>query len=127
MDLHTQKDQGLVYNNSQYPVSKIDQRWATSVLEGHCPTKFSFNPNQTHLNKLIKVFRIRWFFRVGAKLCRTGSGPPGPKLPIPAIHEYQMMSPSPHWRFWPSIFVPVGYMVLGKAARLWGHQHICIW
>ncbi len=35
------------------------------------PIEFSSNPNQTHLNKLIKVFRItgRWwfFFRVGAK------------------------------------------------------------
>jgi len=36
----------------------IEQGWATSVLEGHCPTEFSFNPNQTHMNKLIKVFRI---------------------------------------------------------------------
>ncbi len=25
------------------------------VLEGRCPAKFSYNPNQTHLNQLIKV------------------------------------------------------------------------
>ncbi len=31
---------------------------ATSVLECRCPLEFSSNPNQTHLNKLIKVFRI---------------------------------------------------------------------
>jgi len=52
----------------------ITQGWATSVLEGHCPTEFSFNPNQTH--QLIKVFRITRKLqavdlRVGAKLCRT--------------------------------------------------------
>ncbi len=33
----------------------IDQ---TSVLECRGPVEFSSNPNQTHLNKLIKVFRI---------------------------------------------------------------------
>jgi len=27
-------------------------------LEGHCPAEFSSNPDQTHLSKLIKVFRI---------------------------------------------------------------------
>jgi len=38
------------------------------------PVEFSSNPNQTHVNKLIKVFRITGdsgrcgFFRVGAKL-----------------------------------------------------------
>jgi len=50
----------------------IGQGWATSVLEGHCPTEFSFNTIQTHLNKIIEVFRITRklqagdFFRVGA-------------------------------------------------------------
>jgi len=47
----------------------ITQGWATSVLEGHCPTEFTFN-------QLIKVFRITRKLqavdlRVGAKLCRT--------------------------------------------------------
>jgi len=28
------------------------------ALEVHCPAEFCSNPNQTHLNKLIKVFRI---------------------------------------------------------------------
>ncbi len=30
----------------------------TLDLEVHFPAEFSSNPNQTHLNKLIKVFRI---------------------------------------------------------------------
>jgi len=53
------------------------QGWATLVMEDHCPTEFSFNPNETNLNKLIEVFRIARklqagdFFRVGAKLCST--------------------------------------------------------
>ncbi len=43
---------------------------ATSVLECRCPVEFSSNPNQKHLNKLIKVFRItratsRWVFFQG--------------------------------------------------------------
>jgi len=29
-----------------------------SVLEGHCLAEFSFNPDPTHLSKLIKDFRI---------------------------------------------------------------------
>ncbi len=36
----------------------IIQGWATSVLECRCPVEFISNPNQTHLNKLIKIFRI---------------------------------------------------------------------
>jgi len=36
----------------------LDQGWVTSVLEGDCPTELSSNPNQTQLNKIIKVFRI---------------------------------------------------------------------
>ncbi len=39
-------------------------------LESRCPAEFSSNPNQTHLNKLINVFRItratgRWGFFQG--------------------------------------------------------------
>ncbi len=30
-------------------IQGLDQGWATSVLEGHCPAEFSSNPNQTHL------------------------------------------------------------------------------
>jgi len=30
--------------------------WATSVLKIYFPAEFSFNPKQTHMNKLIKVF-----------------------------------------------------------------------
>ncbi len=36
----------------------LDQGWATSDLEGRCPAEFRSNPNQTHLNQLIKVFKI---------------------------------------------------------------------
>jgi len=55
------------------------QGFSNSVLEGRCPAEFSSNPDQTHLSKLIKVFRITRNFqevcliRVGAKLCRTAA------------------------------------------------------
>lgn len=52
----------------------------TSVLEGSYPAEICSNFNQTHMNKLINVFRItkiigRFFiiYQVGAKLCRTAS------------------------------------------------------
>ncbi len=35
-------------------ISLVESR----VLEGRCPAEFSSNPNQTHLNKLINVFKI---------------------------------------------------------------------
>ncbi len=37
---------------------RVVQGQATSVLECRCPVEFSSNPNQTHLNKLIKISRI---------------------------------------------------------------------
>ncbi len=37
--------------------SDVGQGWATSVLEGHCLTEFSSNPNKTQMNKLISVFK----------------------------------------------------------------------
>ncbi len=36
----------------------MNQGWAISVLEGRCPAEFSSNPDQTHLNQLISVFKI---------------------------------------------------------------------
>ncbi len=36
----------------------VDQGWRTSVLESLSPAEFCFNPNQTHLNKLIKAWRV---------------------------------------------------------------------
>jgi len=35
------------------------------ALEIHCPADFSSNPNQTHLNKLIEVFRINRKIQAG--------------------------------------------------------------
>ncbi len=43
---------------------------ATSALECHCPVEFSFNPNKTHLNKLIKVRQVSFFS--GLKLNSAG-------------------------------------------------------
>ncbi len=49
------------------------ERWS---WRAGVPAEFSSNPNQTHLKRLIKVFRMQLgiffpgFFRVGAKLCR---------------------------------------------------------
>ncbi len=34
------------------------QGWWTSVLESRSSAEFCFNPNQTHLNKLIKAWRV---------------------------------------------------------------------
>ncbi len=33
--------------------------------EGRCPAEFSSNPNQTHLKKLIKVFKITGKLQAG--------------------------------------------------------------
>ncbi len=35
------------------------QECPNSFLEGHCPTEFSSNLNETHLNQLSKVFRLK--------------------------------------------------------------------
>ncbi len=43
------------YNIRDY----IKQGWGTLILEGRCPAEFSSNPNQTHLNQLIKVWRMQ--------------------------------------------------------------------
>uniref|UniRef100_A0A672SF77 Gamma-glutamylcyclotransferase n=1 Tax=Sinocyclocheilus grahami TaxID=75366 RepID=A0A672SF77_SINGR len=45
-------------------------------LGNYCPAEFSSNPNQTHLNKLISVFKITRNLQ--------DSGPPGLKLASPA-------------------------------------------
>ncbi len=38
--------------------NNLDQDSSNTVLEGQCPAKFGLNPDQTHLCKLIKFFRI---------------------------------------------------------------------
>lgn len=35
------------------------------TLEGRCPAELSFYPNQSHLNKLIKVFKVTRKLRIG--------------------------------------------------------------
>jgi len=44
----------------------LEQGFSNSVLEGRCPAEFSSNPDQKHLSKLIKVFRITigWTYRL---------------------------------------------------------------
>ncbi len=84
-----------VYNYSLQVIVYIRGRqrrsWSAAVL-------FSSNPNQTHLNKLIKVFRItraigRWvFFRVGAKLCRTSALQDRRCLPLVYVQYISKMS-----------------------------------
>lgn len=37
---------------------RLEQAFSSLVLEIHFPADFSANPNQTHLNKLIKVLSI---------------------------------------------------------------------
>jgi len=48
----------MLHHTTSLIVNYCLQGWSTPVLEGHCPAEFSFNPNYTHLNKLINVFRI---------------------------------------------------------------------
>ncbi len=67
----------------------IEQAFLTLVLEGHCPANFSSNPNQTHLNQLIKLFRITSKLQAGEfdqgwSKTLQDSDPPGPGLD-PAI------------------------------------------
>ncbi len=38
--------------------SRLEQEFLTLALKVHFPADFRSNPNQTHLNELIKVFRI---------------------------------------------------------------------
>ncbi len=45
---------GLAWSTN-FEKETIDQGSPNSVLEGRCPAEFSSNPNQTHLNQLIKV------------------------------------------------------------------------
>jgi len=48
------------------------QEFSTLAIEVHFPAEFSFNPNQTQLNKLIKVFRIIVKLQTG-ELCQGQS------------------------------------------------------
>jgi len=73
----------------------LNQGWATSVLEGHCPTEFSFNPNQTHQNKLIKAFRITrklqaGDFFSGLELNSVEQWPSRTKVAHPCSKQYQI-------------------------------------
>ncbi len=68
----------------------LDQALSTLVLEGHCPANFSSNPNQTHLNQLIKLFRITSKLQAGEfdqgwSKTLQDSGPPGPGLRTPGL------------------------------------------
>ena len=47
-----------VTSTSQGTYVRLEQGSSNLDLEIHFPAEFSSNPNQTHLNKLIKVFRI---------------------------------------------------------------------
>ncbi len=71
---------------------RLEQAFSTLVLEGHCPVNFSSNPNQTHLNQLIKLFRITSKLQAGEvdqgwSKTMQDSGPPGPGLRTPGL-EY---------------------------------------
>jgi len=50
-----------------YQSQRLQLKYEAGVLEGHCPAEFSSksNPDQTHLSKLIKVFRITRNSQVG--------------------------------------------------------------
>jgi len=48
-----------------YMIAIIVQGSSNLVLEGQCPGEFSSNSHQTHLNNLIKVFRITIKSQVG--------------------------------------------------------------
>uniref|UniRef100_A0A672SEB3 Gamma-glutamylcyclotransferase n=1 Tax=Sinocyclocheilus grahami TaxID=75366 RepID=A0A672SEB3_SINGR len=53
-------------------------------LGNYCPAEFSSNPNQTHLNKLISVFKITRNLQ--------DSGPPGLKLASPVEESLKYLN-----------------------------------
>ncbi len=61
----------------EFETIALNQGSPTLLLESYRPTDFSSNPNQTHLNQLIKVFRDTCHYRqvccsrVGAEVFRT--------------------------------------------------------
>ncbi len=64
--------QGSARNcSTQYSHMRISQilslsHWSqTQFLEGHSSAQFSYNPNQTHLIQIIKVYRITRNFQAG--------------------------------------------------------------
>ncbi|KAL0171765.1 hypothetical protein M9458_032076 [Cirrhinus mrigala] len=72
-----------------YKSDSLTQGFSTLACEIHFPAEFSSNPNQTHLNILIKVSRIESYqqvslIKVGAKLCRKLDFR-GPELRTPAL------------------------------------------
>ncbi len=69
----------------------LEQGSPTLLLESYRPTDFISNPNQAHLNELIKVFKAEINFR---QVCwswnlQDGSSP-GAGLEIPAL-EYKVI------------------------------------
>ncbi len=63
---------------------------STLLLESHHPEDFSSNPNQTHPNQLIKVFRATWSLQTGVleqgwNWSLQDGGSPGAGLEIPAL------------------------------------------
>ncbi len=72
----------------------LDQGWETLILEGHSPAEFSSNPNQTHLNQLIKVFRMQLgiFFPQGfsgLELNSAGEWPSRINVPHPCFRPWE--------------------------------------
>ncbi len=78
----------------EFETNDLRQGFSTLVLEGHCPANFSSNPNQTHLNQLIKMFRITSKLQAGEfdqgwSKTLQDCGPPGPGLRTPDLRGLQ--------------------------------------
>lgn len=71
----------------------LNQGCLILLLEGQFPTEFSSIPNESHLNQIIKFFRITGNFQasvlrqIEAKLCRTLTTISFPVFPHPLISD----------------------------------------
>ncbi len=65
------------------------------ILESYCPADFSSNPNQTHLNHLIKEFRATWQLQAGVleqgwKWSLQDGSSPGAELEFPVFQLHML-------------------------------------
>ncbi len=84
---------GSRFQKGGFQSNAIEQRWRTSVLESRSPAEFCFNPNQTHLSKLVNVWNVTRKLQagelsLGLELNSAGLGSSsGPEVANPAIEE----------------------------------------
>ncbi len=106
----------------------LDQGLATSVLECRCPAEFSSSPNQTLLNKLIKVFRItratgRCGFYSGLELNSVGHRHSRTDFPYPCFRSLKCPSDqvikNDYWKVLGGTKIGSSYGITTKRKPIW--------